>query len=548
MTILSNIVDDDDDGKQQESTNSEYDDMEANNNNDNNDDDDESCSSDSDYLDDEEVDDDYDDDDNNNDDNDGQSASSSTSQKRIDVPNISKLSSDDNVEQLECDYSAYVVYHKAETGFPCLSFDIVEDQFGSGEQRSQTFPMTAYLVAGTQADKDHHNRLLAMKFSNMNPVDDKKHNNDDDDDDDDEDEEEETLPDLSCASIPHSGCVNRIRCRRIGDKLIVANWSDHGAVHLWNMTDALNTCDEGDSQRIADFNKQNLHTKPIYSFNGHHSPGFGLDWSPVNDGVLATGDSQKHIFIWNVSDDGWKVDQLPLIGHESSVEDIQWSPNESTILSSCSVDRSIRIWDTRNRRHESAIIIADAHESDVNVLSWNRMEKAFILSGGDDGVIKVWDLRQVRRQTIKSSNGGSTSSSTSTSGGGCKPVATFKQHKGPITSVDWHRTDGTVFAASSDDHQITQWDLSVETDEQQDDDKETSASKRPKTDDSISDGGKQQRKEMEDDPIIGKLPPQLLFIHQGQKEVKEIHWHPQIPGLLISTAATGFDIFRTVSV
>ncbi|KAH9422710.1 Glutamate-rich WD repeat-containing protein 1 [Dermatophagoides pteronyssinus] len=537
MTILSNIDNhnEDDDDERQELNSEENIDIAANNNNDNDDDDndnadEESCSSDSDYLDDEEDDDDYDDDENNNNDDDDDDQSTNSTSKRIYVPNMTKLSSTDNVEQLECDYSAYVLYHKAETGFPCLSFDVIEDQFGSGEQRAQTFPMTTYLVAGTQADKDHHNQ---------------------------EDEEEETLPDLSCTSIPHSGCVNRIRCRQIGDKLIVANWSDHGAVHLWDMSDALKACDD-DSQRIADFNKRNIHTKPIYSFNGHHSPGFGLDWSPVDDGKLATGDSKKHIFIWNVSNDGWKVDQLPLIGHESSVEDIQWSPNESTILSSCSVDRTIRIWDTRNPRHQSAITITDAHQSDVNVLSWNRVEKAFILSGGDDGAIKVWDLRQVRRHSsIKASNGAS-STSTTTANGGCKPVATFKQHNGPITSVDWHRTDGTVFAAAGEDHQITQWDLSVEPDEQQQqqqDDEKILANKRPKIDTSItgndissSSGNNKQPKEMDDDGIIGKLPPQLLFIHQGQKEVKEIHWHPQIPGLLISTAATGFDIFRTVSV
>lgn len=100
-----------------------------------------------------------------------------------------------------------------------------------------------------------------------------------------------------------------------------------------------------------------------------------------------------------------------------------------------------------------------------------------------------------------------------------RPVASFKQHSAPITSVEWNPVDSSVFAASGADDVVSQWDLSVES----------------------CDAGEQA-------DGLQKLPPQLLFLHQGQTEVKELHWHPQIPGTLISTALSGFNIFRTISV
>lgn len=109
------------------------------------------------------------------------------------------------------------------------------------------------------------------------------------------------------------------------------------------------------------------------------------------------------------------------------------------------------------------------------------------------------------------------------------PVASFNWHSAPITSIEWHPSEDSVFAASGADEQVTLWDLSVE----QDDD-ETG---RRQTDISPAEG-----KNLKD------VPPQLLFVHQGQQDVKEVHWHPQIPGAIVTTAADGFNIFKTISV
>jgi len=101
-----------------------------------------------------------------------------------------------------------------------------------------------------------------------------------------------------------------------------------------------------------------------------------------------------------------------------------------------------------------------------------------------------------------------------------QPAALFKHHTAPITSVEWHPQDSSVFAAAGSDDQISLWDLGVERDS------ETAGSSQGEP----------------------EVPAQLLFIHQGQTDIKELHWHRQLPGVILSTAHSGFNIFRTISV
>lgn len=68
-------------------------------------------------------------------------------------------------EHLVCDQSAYVMLHQAQTGAPCLSFDIISDNLGNDRQE---FPMTAYVVAGSQASSAHLNKYV-MVILNSTP-------------------------------------------------------------------------------------------------------------------------------------------------------------------------------------------------------------------------------------------------------------------------------------------------------------------------------------------------------------------------------------------
>nr|CAH7722873.1 unnamed protein product [Callosobruchus chinensis] len=393
-------------------------------------------------------------------------------------------------EELVCDQSAYIMYHQAQTSNPCLSFDILPDNLGDDRE---TFPLTAYIIAGTQSAQTHNNNIIVMKLSNLH-----KTTSEEDENDSDEEEDEIKNPKMAGALIKHQGCVNRIRSTVFNDKVLAASWSELGRVNIWELSTQLNIVDS-DHQVLSKYNKEKSNSiTPLFTFNGHQKEGFAIDWCTTSKGVLATGDCKRDIHIWKPSEAAsWLVDQRPLIGHTDSVEDIQWSPNERSVMASCSVDKSIRIWDIRAPPAKACMLTAEnAHESDVNVINWNRNEP-FIVSGGDDGFVHVWDLRKFKEKLA---------------------LASFKHHVEAVVSVEWHPKDSAVFASAGADNQIALWDLSVE-------------------------------KESEDNSEeVDGIPPQLLFIHQGQTNIKELHWHPQLPGVVISTAESGFNIFRTISV
>ncbi|GJP53885.1 hypothetical protein CLOM_g13004 [Closterium sp. NIES-68] len=133
-----------------------------------------------------------------------------------------------------------------------------------------------------------------------------------------------------------------------------------------------------------------------------------------------------------------------------------------------------------------------------------------VASGCEDGSFRIWDLRLLRE-----------------AGGGKEGgafIAHFKHHRQPITAIEWSPHESSTLATSCADNQITIWDLSLERDAEEEAEYEA--------------GQRQPQAEAPSD-----LPPQLLFVHQGQTDIKEVHWHPHIPGMLLSTAADGFNAF-----
>ncbi|KAI9709590.1 MAG: ribosome biosynthesis protein rrb1 [Bogoriella megaspora] len=417
------------------------------------------------------------------------------------MPGRNQLS---NGETLAPDLSTYVMLHTLTSTWPCLSLDILRDNLGNDRK---SYPATVFAVAGTQAarGRERENQLQVMKLSGLSRM---ERENDQDSEDEKSDDEEIADPILETRTIPTRSCTNRIRAHQIPNSgnefetTFTASMLESGEVQIHDI-----------SQHVASFDTPGIvvaaqQSQPRYTMKSHgKTEGYALDWSPlIPEGKLLTGDGDGRIFITTIEQSGRiTTDSKPFTSHKGSVEELHWSPVERNVFSSASSDGTVRIWDVRSKAHKAALT-AQISQTDVNVLSWSHQQSHLLASGDDNGQWAVWDLRQ-----WKPGPGGTSLNPSS--------VASFDFHKEQITSVEWHPTDDSIIAVAAGDNTLTLWDLAVELDD----------------DESRNTAG------------VRDVPPQLLFVHY-MEQVKEAHWHPQIPGCVVATGGSGFGVFKTISV
>lgn len=414
------------------------------------------------------------------------------------LPHLSQPLGPDEV--LEADPTVYEMLHNVNVPWPCMTLDIIPDNLGSGRRN---YPQSILMTTATQASKKNQNELMVLKMSQLAKT---LLKDNEEDEEGEEDDEDDSDPVVENENIPLKDTTNRIKISPFSnssDEVLCGTMSENGEVYIFDLAPQAKAFDTPGYQ-IPKQAKRPLHTIR----NHGNVEGYAIDWSPViKTGALLTGDCSGQIYFTQRHTSKWVTDKQSFhAGNNKSIEDIQWSRAESTVFASCGVDGYIRIWDTRSKKHKPAISVK-ASNTDVNVISWSEKIGYLLASGDDDGTWGVWDLRQFNPQTAATAS----------------PVAQYKFHKGAITSISFNPLDESVVAVASEDNTVTLWDLSVEADDEE---------------------VKQQEQEIKE---LQQIPAQLLFVH-WQKEVKDVKWHKQIPGCLVSTGTDGLNIWKTISV
>ena len=408
----------------------------------------------------------------------------------------------------------YTMYHRAMTEWPCLSVDFLLPNFQTSPSLNNItmveefeYPLELYAVAGSQADFTSQNQLYVMRFTDLAQT-----KYDDNEDDGGIDIEGETKinkgkdvdlePVLFSERFQLFSATNRIRS--MYNSPIVALMNQTGQLQIFDVSKNLQNLSERDIHKSEKTRNSDC-TKILGNFQ-LSTEGFGLNWSKQELGLLACGTNDGVISLFRPANETFSdfVKSEHLIkAHEQSVEDIQFSPAQTQVLASCSADKSIKVFDLRDPSSMlSSSISINSHNSDVNVISWNTKNPNLLASGDDEGIFKVFDLRYPTKSAITD----------------------IQFHQDSICSIEWQPHDEWTLTVGSLDSRVSLWDLSVESDEQ-------GVS-------SMLDESENKCKSAEE------VPEQLLFLHQGQEELREVRWHPVYKGVMMSTALDSFNVFQ----
>jgi len=135
---------------------------------------------------------------------------------------------------------------------------------------------------------------------------------------------------------------------------------------------------------------------------GHEKEGYGLAWSPHQEGLLASSSEDNTVNIWDVSpilnasatSSNQVKPKSTFVGHTDVVEDVAWHNHDANLIGSVGDDKCVMLWDIRQPKPQH--LLKDAHEGDINCIAFNPVNEFLFATGSADKTVALWDLRNLK--------------------------------------------------------------------------------------------------------------------------------------------------------